>query len=361
MTDRSAIPAPPSSFWPLLIGMVLLALVLFQFKSIASLRSEVAELRAQQADAGKNPIRQPVTRPSRSDRESPSGPTLVANKGDVDSRLMAVEENIVVLNKAATHLMNRGQVPPDAEMVAEWKARFLNPETSMRAMFSTLRLLRANDLFDDSMATHAATLLTQSTNNGVTRALLDALLGAENETLKPSMLALVRGSEDGSIRWRAIKNLREFAADDPNVEAALWKVAKEDESRAVRERAEESLKRIPMTDTRQAALTQQAANTGLPFEERWSAFRVLGASKGADISELALTLAQASQYASDEESKLAYIRAFDDVNHEEFMLPLLNSIQDASAEVRLRATDALVDYKDKDPNGMAQDAGRDRS
>lgn len=107
-----------------------------------------------------------------------------------------------------------------------------------------------------------------------------------------------------------------------------------------------------MTDARQADLAAKVTNPGLSFDERWSAFRVLGYSKEADLSQVALNLVQSATTAPDNETKLAYIKAFDDVNHTEFMIPLVNSVQDADPEIRLRATDALVDYKDKDPNVM---------
>jgi hypothetical protein len=350
MTDNLSNSARPSSFWPLLIGMVLVALVLFQFSSIASLRKEMAELRTKQTSAGSKSARKPAARPTQSKRESQPVTTFIAGDGEVDSRLLVMEESIAMLNKNAKHLMNRGQVPPDAETAAEWQARFLNPETPVRTMFGTLRLLRSNKLFDEAMAAHAATLLAQSTNNGTTRALLDSLRGVDNAALKPTLLSLATDSADGAIRGRAVSILRGFAGDDPNVEAALWQVVQNDSSKEVRARAEDTLRRLPMTETRQLALTQQAANTGLPFDQRWSALRVLGSSKEADLSQLAVSLAQSSQHAPDDDTKLAYIRAFDDVNHAEFMVPLVNSVQDANAEVRLRATDALVDYKDKDPN-----------
>lgn len=351
MTAQSLPSNRPSAFWPLVIGMGLVVLVLFQFNSIAGLRQQIAELRAQQ-EAATKPSRGKVSRAPRPDRAASLPTAITADTGDLESRLLAVEENMIALNKNAKHLMDRGQVPPDAEQAEVWRARFLNPETPIRTMFGTLRLLRSNDLFDETMAAHAATLLAQSTNTTRTRALLDALRGAENPALKPAMLALASDSKDGSIRYRAVNNLREFVGDDPAIEDALWKIAAEDTSREVRGRAEDALRRVPMTEQRQATLAARVTNNGLSFDERWSAFRVLGNSKDADISQVALNLVQSANAAPNDEATLAYIRAFDDVNHNEFMVPLVNSVQSANPEIRLRATDALVDYKDKDPNVM---------
>lgn len=344
----------PSSFWPVLIGMVMLALIVFQFRSIASLRSEIEALRAESSEnsQSESPAKKVSLKPDQRTRRA-GAPVAVGNSAELESRVVVLEERVAALKENANHLMDRGQVPPDAVKAAEWKARFLDPNTSARDMFSTLRLLRRNELFDDEIAAHAANLLAQSTNTTTIRAMLDTLRGLDNPALKPAFLALARDSDDRSVRSRAVYNLREFAANDPKVEATLWKIAKEDGSREVRSRAEDALKRIPMTDARQATLTQQVANIGLPFEERWTAFRILGAGRDVDISQLALSLAQSSQSAPDNESKLAYIRAFDDVNHDEFMVPLVASVQDSDPEVRLRATDALVDYRDRDPNVLA--------
>lgn len=350
MTDKFDNSRGSPSFLPLAVGIVFVALLLIQYRSIAALRAEVAALRTQQATPPKTSIRKASVRPSSADRDAQKPVAIVAvDNGDVESRLITLEESFAALNKNAEHLMDRGQLPPSEEKGREWQARFLDPNTPVKTMFGTLRLLRANGLFDDTMANHAANLLSQSTNNGVTRALLDSLRGAGNPALKPAILALAASAEDGAIRWRAVNNLRDFAASDPVVEAALWKIAREDKSSDVRGRAEDSLKRIPMTEVRQLELSQRAANLGLSFEERWSALRVLDSGK-ADLSQLAVSLVQSSQAAPDLETKLAYIRAFDDVNRPEFMLPLVDAVQDGNAELRLRATDALVDYRDKDPN-----------
>ncbi|MGB0578543.1 MAG: HEAT repeat domain-containing protein [Limisphaerales bacterium] len=337
----------PSSFWPMIIGMVLVALVLFQFKSLASLRSKVADLEQQLGKPAAKPksIIQRATRPDRS-----TTITVAADNGDLASRLLSLEESVVSLNKNAKHLMDRGQVPPDSEKAEEWKAKFLATTNPDRSMFGTLRLLRSNNLFDDAMATHAATLMMNSTNFGTVRAMVESLRGAKNLALKPAFLALAADSKDSRTRWNAVNNLREFAADDAEVEQALWDIATKDSSREIRGRAEDALRRVPLTEARQNDLAAKVTNTGLDFDERWSAFRVLGYSKNADVSEIALNLVQSANAATQKEDTLQYIRAFDDVNNSEFMMPLVNFVQSTDAEIRLKATDALVDYKDKDPN-----------
>ena len=337
-----------SSFLPIIIGMSLVALVLLQFKSIASLRAKVADLEQQLGKPSPKPTVNRATRPERSTTTI----TVAADNGDLASRLLALEENVGTLNKNAKHLMSRGQVPPDSETAEEWKTKFHSANTMDRSMFGTLRLLRSNNLFDDAMASHAATLLMNSTNTSTTRALVESLRGAKNLALKPAFLALAADSKDGRTRWNAVNNLREFAADDAEVEQALWAIATKDSSREIRGRAEDALRRVPMTEARQADLAAKVTNTGLDFDERWSAFRVLGYSKEADVSEIALNLVQSANATTTKEDTLQYIRAFDDVNNNEFMVPLVNFVQSEDPDIRLRATDALVDYKDKDPNVM---------
>jgi hypothetical protein len=333
--------------WRTVIALTAGLLLLVQYQSIAALRVEVEALRSSQSAA--NAPKGRVTRAARPASGS-SPTTIIMAAGDVEDRVAVLEEHVALLGKNAAHLMDRGQVPPDAEKIAEWKERFLNPDTPFKSMYGALKLLRANKEFDDAMAAHAAQMLSSSTNNGIIRALLDGVRGINSPALKPALLALAAESNESSIRSRAILGLREFAADDPSVEAALWEIAKGDESKDVRARAEDALRRVPMTETRQAMLTQQVANAGLPFDERWSALRILGGSKNTDITQLAASLAQTSQTTTDPESQLAYLKAFDDVNHPEFMLPLVKLVQSENAEVRLRAADALVDYKGMDPN-----------
>jgi hypothetical protein len=336
--------------WPTVIALTGALLLLIQYRSIAALRAEVAALRV---EATPSESKGRVTRAARPAKPANAGAdttSFVMASGEVEDRVAALESHVAILGKNASRLMDRGLVTPDATKLAEWRDRFLDPEITLRSKLGTLRLLRSNKAFDETLAGHAALLLSQSTNSGSTRSLLEYLRGASNPALKPALLALVAESEDGAIRARALSNLREFAADDPNVEAALWKIAKEDGSKEMRARAEDALRRVPMTDSRQALLSQQVANSSLPFDERWSALRVLGSSKSTDITQLAASLAQTSQLASDPESQLAYLKAFDDVNHPEFMLPLVNLVQSENADVRLRAADALVDYKGMDPN-----------
>ena len=262
MTDLPENSRRASTFWPILIGMVLLALVLVQFKSIAALRGELAALKQQSPSVSASPTsgkNAPVT--SHSIRmESPVIIQGQAN-GDLESRLQSLEQNLASLNKNAQHLMDRGQVPPNDEKAAEWKNFFAGADlgTDTRKLIGTVRLLRSNNLFDDTMAAHAATLLTQSTNSGVTRALIESLRGVKNETLKPAFLALASDSKDGRIRWNAVNALREFAERIPA--KAPLKISTDSSGESVGELRK--LASLPLTDERQADSKSWAINTGL--------------------------------------------------------------------------------------------------
>jgi HEAT repeat protein len=64
-----------------------------------------------------------------------------------------------------------------------------------------------------------------------------------------------------------------------------------------------------------------------------------------DLSRIAPVLSDAALAATDDETLLKYYRAFDDVNDPNFLLPLVHGAESANTEVRLRATDALIDYR----------------
>ena len=99
-----------------------------------------------------------------------------------------------------------------------------------------------------------------------------------------------------------------------------------------------------MTEARAASLETRALNPSATLDERLMSLRLLSAGE-QDISRVAPTLAQEAQAAADAESRLKYYRAFDDVNDPSFLLPLIQGVEDTDADVRRRATDALVDYR----------------
>lgn len=270
-------------------------------------------------------------------------PVVQTVDADLAQRVTALEASLAGLNSGAEHLMDRGLLPPSETKIAEWRAKFMDSTLSSRDRLTALRMLRRNGQFDDSLAQTAANWLATSTDPNETRGLLGYLRGEDSPVLKSVTLSLATTSTDPKIREGAVSNLREYT-DDPQVEAALWQLVSSDSSGSVRSRAEDALRRIPMTEARASTLKMDAINQNVPLEKRLASLRLLQSGK-QDISDVAQTLARSAQAAADEKARLEYIQAFDDVNHPEFMLPLVNSAQDQSAEVRLRAADALVDYR----------------
>jgi HEAT repeat protein len=249
---------------------------------------------------------------------------------------------VAALNTGAEHLMDRGDLPPSEAKASEWQATLSDASLPQGDRIAALRLLRRNGRFDDQAALTAAAWLRSSTDPNEQRQLLENLRGVDNPALRQATLELATASDNVRVRERAASNLRAYPGD-PQVEAALWQMVG-DEAAEVRRRAVDTLRRFPMDETRAAGLRAEALNPYTPVEKRLASFRVLQAGN-QDIADVALGLAQAAEQASDTQSRMQYIEAFDDVNHPEFMVPLVAAVQDADPGVRTRAADALVDYR----------------
>lgn len=340
------------SFWFLVAGMAMLVLaVAWQQRSIdrlqAALERSAADITVPVATpkaavlhrAERAPAPAPVrTYPAKSEPVR----TLSVDEGLTD-RVAALEQSVAFLSMGAEHLMDRGEIPPSDAKAAEWRTTLLNANLPTNDRISALRMLRRNGLFDDTAARTAANWLLSSTDSNEQRSLLENLRGVDNAALKQVTLDLASRSEDTRVRERAISNLREYG-EDPQVEATLWRMLASDESRDVQGRIVDTLSRFPMNETRASKLRSEALDPYAPIEKRVASMRILQSGR-QDISDIALPLAQAATQAADSQTQLQYIRAFDDVNHPEFMVPLVNAVQNEDPGIRLRAADALVDYR----------------
>ena len=101
---------------------------------------------------------------------------------------------------------------------------------------------------------------------------------------------------------------------------------------------------VPMTSEHVARLETRATDSSGTPDERLVAFRLLNQGK-QDLSRIAPVLSDAALAATDDDTLLKYYRAFDDVNDPSFLLPLVHGAESANAAVRLRAADALIDYR----------------
>jgi HEAT repeat protein len=261
----------------------------------------------------------------------------------MERRLAALEQSVAALSMGAEHLMDRGQIPPSDAKAAEWRATLMDVGQPASDRISALRMLRRNGLFDETAAHTTANWLLSSADPNEQRHLLEHLRGAGSAALKQVTLNLASTSDEARVRERAVANLRQYG-DDPSVETALWQMLAAEDSTEVRRRIVDTLGRFPMTDARAASLRAGALDPYASIEKRAASLRILQ-SGNQDISDIAVPLAQAAEQATDTQERLGFIQAFDDVNHPEFMVPLVAAAQDEDPGVRLRAADALVDYR----------------
>jgi HEAT repeat protein len=268
----------------------------------------------------------------------------LADDASLAGRVAALEETVALLNRGAEHLMDRGAVPLSPAKAEELRGIVLDGNRPPRERLNALRLLRRNDLFTDDLAAVAAEWLGASTDAGATRELLENLRGAGNAPLAAVMQNLATTATDRRVREVALENLRSFV-EDPQIEALVSSLAVSDPSPEIRGRAEDVLRRISLTPERTASLTQRALNPAAPLDERLLSLRVLRRSEEG-LAQVAPALAQTAQATVDPQARLKLFTAFDEVNRPEFMLPLVEGAQDPNAEVRRRAANALVDYRD---------------
>jgi len=335
-------------------GVFLVALAFaWQQRNIHQLQSEIDAAKnvpvAEQLDPsppGSETVRTPRQVSAPANRVNPE--RVAADLG-LEQRVATLEQSVEVLSAGANHLMDRGEIPPSAAKAAELRSKFLNPGNSERDRVAALRLLQRNGLMDDQVVLTASQLLTSTQDPNVQRSLLGYLRGVDNDAVKDVTLSLALSSENSRVKETALSNLRNHA-QDPQVESVLWQLATSDPSANVRRRAEESLRRADLSEQQLAATRNRVLNSATPVDERLTAMRVLN-EKREDLSQIAPMLASSAQTTVDPDTLLKYYSSFDDVNHPEFMVPLVYGVQNENSEIRLRAADALIDYR-SDPTIM---------
>jgi len=331
-------------FWLALGGLCAAGVFAWQQHGISQLKREIASLRAASnagdADSATAsiPVPQSPAAITRVDRVPAAAPDA-----RLERRVAALEASVSLLGEGADHLMDRGAIPPSDAKLAEWASTFNNVNAATQDRLLALRQLCRNRSLAPALAQMAASWLSTETDTGVARSILEAVRGAADPALKTAILAIASSAEDPRLRDRAISSLRDYS-QDPQAEALLWELASADPSEIIRRRAEDTLRRIPMTDERTAALELRALNSSASLDERLASLRLLERGE-KDIARVAPALSQVAQSVTDAESLLKLYRAFDDVNDPAFMLPLVQGAQYDNVDVRLRATDALVDYR----------------
>lgn len=318
----------------------------FQFQANRALRSEVATLRERMDNLAPAPVAdEPADEPSgfwsRSTRVQP---------GDgVAARLTAIEASIERWDRAANLFMERGQLPPSAEKLAEFRLRFLDANASDRDRLGALRMLRRNDAVTADVLNVAAAWLAGTTNAASARALLQGLEGLRDPVLFDPIYALATTSADPRLRDQALQGLLAFR-EDARVRDLLWSLATTAGDGRTQGRAAEMLRELPSDGASVAAWQQLALNGSAPLDQRVLSLQLLAGAE-ADVTPVAAALAQSAAAVTDKDQFLAYLTAFDDVNNPAFLPTVVRGAQSQDADIRRRAADALRDYR-SDPAAL---------
>ena len=318
----------------IIVAVVALGVVGFQFKAMSSLRGEIASLRAevrgvQEEAPGENQAPQTVTR--------------VINTGaGLQSRLARLEQQMSELARAAEVLSQRGIIPPSEEKLAEMQQKFYDLSASDRDRLRALQLIRRNRQIDDTVVAHALQWLQSTTNRNTRRQLLQNLDGVTNAAMKGPLMAMLQTEQDGNVREELIDTLSSFA-DDAALENKLWELALNDPDGDVREEAQDALEDRQPSPERIQMLKERASAPDAPLEERLLSLRAL---READVNapEVLNELATMAQTSQDPVTRAKLYDAFDGINDPTLMAPLVNGLQDPNPVVRERAADALGSF-----------------
>jgi HEAT repeat protein len=173
--------------------------------------------------------------------------------------------------------------------------------------------------------------------------LVQQLGGSTNILLREPMMQLATSDPHPDVREEAVQNLRRMVTD-PQVEALLWNLVRNDADGGVREEAEEALREGPMTDARRTAMRARALDPNSSLDDRLLAVQALREAGDAG-SEATLALAQFAQTSQDPGERARVFGAFDGSSDPNMKLPLVYGLQDPNPLVRERAADALSGYK----------------
>lgn len=278
-------------------------------------------------------------------RERAPKAVMVADE-ELNERVVVLEKTVAQLTLASEYLMSRGQLPLADNKRAEFEQKVMDTSAPDRDRLQALRLLRRNGALSDTMIQHALSWMETVTNGGLREDLVQQLGSATNSLLRDPMMKLATSDPHSDVRERAVQNLR-GAVTDPQVEAMLWNLARNDTDGGVREEAEKALREGPMTESRRAGMRTRALDPNSSLDERLLAVRTLRES-GEGSPEATAALAQVAQTSQDPRERARVFDAFDGTSDPNMKLPLVYGLQDPDPSVRERAADALSGYK-KDP------------
>ncbi|HEX7861644.1 MAG TPA: HEAT repeat domain-containing protein [Verrucomicrobiae bacterium] len=308
-----------------------------QYAQISRFRAELATLRAELRGTDAASATQP---PNPSARNITTATDRTAG---LHARLANIEQSIAHLTKATDSLMERGMIPPTEERLAELQQRFFDPTASDQDRLRSLRLLKRNQpQLSDEIVTQALSMMQSSTNGGTRRDLLRQLDGVTNAAMKQPLLAMLDSETTGNVRESLVDVLSDFATD-PAVETKLWDLAVNDADEDVREEAQDALREAPTSPERVEKLRQKALSADASLDERVLSMRALREAN-VQMPEVVSEMAQLAQNSPDPVMRAKLFQAFDGINDQNLMAPLVNGLQDPNPVVRESAADALSSF-----------------
>jgi HEAT repeat protein len=287
-----------------------------------------------------------IPKPSGTVEDQSAAPELSSLKagGEIGlgQRLTELEQEVERLSRAADYLSERGQLPPSTERLEDLYSRLSDPTASDAARLRALGMLRRHRALSDEVVSQAITWLDSASDPRTRREILKQLDGGTNANLRATLLGLAGRERDANVRQEAVSDLRHFV-DDPQAENLLWQLLRTDPDEKVREKAQEALRKGPLSESRAADLRQRALNAQAPLEERVTAMRALNQGS-VDASEVMTTMAELAQNTKDPIDRAKLFRAFEGIDNPALEAPLVYGLQDQNPSVRKEAANALASF-----------------
>jgi HEAT repeat protein len=322
----------------LLAGCGLLALWAAQNHSLKTVREELAGIR-QELDGWRSQSGRPVRTPSPATSVSREPARASTTDAFLEQRLASLEQTVSDLEQESRYLMDRGQLPPNADYLAEMRNKFFDPSITDRDRMQALRLLRRGNALDDAVLQYTANWLQAIPEDRMREELLRNLEGLTNGILRDPFIQLAAQSGDARVREQAVDNLRRYLGD-PQVEALMWDRYRNDPERRVRDEAASALRGGPYTETRIAALRQYAVNAQAPLEERLLAASALRSAR-TEAPEVIAAMAQLAQSLNDTGQRLRVFQTFNGTSDPTFIPAFVAGLQDANPAIRRQAANSL--------------------
>lgn len=333
-------------YWKL--GLLFLVLIVaggaysVQQRSIRALRLQLQSVENQLAQSpGQAASPRVRTVPATAPRQMSDG-----GHGEAESwnrRLARLEEAVLKLSQATDYLMERGELPPDANKMAELAGRFADASLSDRERIDAFRLLRRSDGLTDHLVHQAANWLQSATNAGTRRNLLQQMDGLTNAALKGPLLGMLSAETSSNVREEIVENLQAFA-EDPAVEAQLWDRLRNDPDDDVREEAADALRRVPLDETRVASMQQRALQPDATLEEQLLAIDATRRGANSPPNDFLSLMGEYALLTEDPNIQERIFSAFDGSTDPSLKAPLIDGLQSPHPDVREEAADALSDF-----------------